>query len=368
MRLVYLSPVPWASFAQRPQKFVRWFHEKTSGDVLWLDPYPSRFPGLEDFKKIGVSDKTETDEPGNWLTVLKPKALPIEPIPGSGLINKSFYWSQLLSTIERFATDQKVLLVIGKPTTLALQVMKLLKGHPSVYDAMDDFPMFYAGFSKAAMKRRELEIGRSVKTILASSTKLHQKWGEYNENVRFVPNGLDVTLLPPAKSISESGRPKILGYLGTVGAWFDWRWIIRLAESRPDDNIHIIGPIFTPSDEMLPPNLKLFPPCSHKDAMQTMLSFDVGIIPFLKNELTSSVDPIKYYEYRAMGLPVISTGFGEMAYRGNEDGVYLCENIEQIASVVTEALRYTPTKELTDKFKIANSWEARFNSCAIIHT
>lgn len=366
MRLVYLSPVPWASFAQRPQKFVRWYHEKTGGEVMWLDPYPSRFPCLEDFKKIGVSDKTETDEPEHWLTVLKPRALPIEPIPGSGLINKSLYWLRLLNTVEQFAQDQKVLLVIGKPTTLALQVMKRLSGHPSVYDAMDDFPTFYSGFSKAAMTQRELQIGRNADTVLASSTKLRQKWDEHNENVRFVPNGLDIALLPPAKSIFKSDQPKTLGYLGTVGAWFDWHWMIHLAESRPEDNVHIVGPVFNACDVKLPPNLKLFPPCSHKDALQTMLSFDVAVIPFIKNELTSSVDPIKYYEYRALGLPIISTSFGEMAYRGHQEGVYLCDSVTQVASVVTEALRYRTTKEFTDKFKAANSWEARFNSCAVI--
>ena len=366
MRLVYLSPVPWASFAQRPQKFVRWYHEKTFGEVMWLDPYPSRFPCLEDFKKIGVSDKTETDELEHWLTVIKPRALPIEPIPGSGLINKSLYWSPLLAKVERFAQDQKVLLVIGKPTTLALQVMKRLSGHPSVYDAMDDFPTFYSGFSKAAMTQRELKIGRNADTVFASSTKLRQKWDKHNENVRFVPNGLDIALLPPAKSRFKSNQPKTLGYLGTVGAWFDWHWMISLAESRPEDNVHIVGPVFTPFDGKLPPNLKLFPPCSHKDALQTMLSFDVAVIPFIKNELTSSVDPIKYYEYRALGLPIISTSFGEMAYRGSQEGVYLCDSVTQIASAVTEALGYTTTKNFTDTFKEANSWEARFNSCAVI--
>ena len=366
MRLVYLSPVPWASFAQRPQKFVRWFHQKTAGEVLWLDPYPSRFPCLNDFKKIGVSDKTESDDLEPWLSVLKPRALPIEPLPASGLINGRLYWSELLKTVEAFAQDQEILLVIGKPTALALQVLKLLKGHPSVYDAMDDFPTFFSGISKAAMTRRERQIGSNTTVVLASSTKLRKKWESHNPNVKFVPNGLDVELLPPAKTRFHSNQTKTFGYLGTVGAWFDWQWMIHLAESCPNDNVHIVGPVFNPCNVKLPSNLKLFPPCSHKDALLTMLSFDVAVIPFLKNELTSSVDPIKYYEYRALGLPIISTGFGEMAYRGEQEGVYLCDNAEGMITAVVKALDYTASIGFTDSFKVENSWECRFDASGVI--
>ena len=141
MRLVYLSPVPWSSFAQRPQKFARWFHATTGGEVLWLDPYPSRFPSLADFKKIGVSDQTEKDDLDQWLTVLKPRALPIEPLPASGLINGALCWADLLKTVQSFSQQGSTLLVIGKPTVLALKVLNQLKDHPSVYDAMAFFEM-----------------------------------------------------------------------------------------------------------------------------------------------------------------------------------------------------------------------------------
>ncbi|MGY2258323.1 glycosyl transferase [Pseudomonas sp. SDO55104_S430] len=366
MRLVYLSPVPWASFAQRPQKFVRWFHEKTSGEVLWLEPYPSRFPCLADFSKIGVSDKTETDPHEPWLTVLKPKALPIEPFPASGLINGRLYWSELLDTVTQFAKCQETLLVIGKPTVLALQVLKRLEKCDAVYDAMDDFPTFFSGLSRSAMARRELAIGRKVKTILASSTRLRQKWEQHSANVRLVPNGLDTALLPSTRLQISSNAPKIFGYLGTVGAWFDWQWVIRFAQSRPDDLIHIVGPIFKPYTSKLPTNIKVFPPCSHKDALVRMLSFDVAIIPFVKNELTASVDPIKYYEYKALGLPVISTRFGEMFYRGHEEGIFLCDTQIEVREAIGNALKYQMTLARAEEFKAASSWRTRFDASDLI--
>ena len=52
MRLVYLSPVPLASFAQRPHHFVRWFHERFDATVTWIEPYPARLPRATDLRRL----------------------------------------------------------------------------------------------------------------------------------------------------------------------------------------------------------------------------------------------------------------------------------------------------------------------------
>lgn len=365
-RLVYLSPVAWDSFAQRPQKFALWFHEKTCGEVLWVEPYPSRFPCMADFKKIGVNDKTESVRPEGWLKILTPKALPLEPLPFSGIVNRGLYWSNTIEQIKIFSEQEETLLVIGKPTVLALQTLKELKNCKTVYDAMDDFPTFFKGLSKSAMARRELAIGRSVDLVLASSTKLREKWNRHNANVTFVPNGLDFALMPSTINQITNKTPKVFGYLGTIGEWFDWKWVINLAKFCPEDTVHIIGPVFNRPQSKLPANIKISPPCSHEQAMARMLSFDIAIIPFKKNELTASVDPIKYYEYSALGLPIISTRFGEMNYRNNAEGVYLCDDDREMQKAISDALSYRTTLELCQVFRASNNWAARFNAIGLI--
>ncbi|WP_256346703.1 hypothetical protein [Pseudomonas gingeri] len=94
MRLIYLSPMPWHSFSQRSHELVRCFHEKTDEPVLWIEPYPTRFPALGDLRQLRLASAGATHprptypETPSWLTVLQPRALPIEPIPGSGWINR----------------------------------------------------------------------------------------------------------------------------------------------------------------------------------------------------------------------------------------------------------------------------------------
>ncbi len=142
-RLIYLSPVPWASFAQRPQKFVEWFHARTGSDVIWVDPYPTRLPRLSDLRRPRPAKALAGNARPHWLRVLKPLALPIEPLPGSGWIN--VFWRPTLCALERFALGHDTLVVAGKPSVFALAVLKRLKHARSLYDAMDEFPAFYTG-------------------------------------------------------------------------------------------------------------------------------------------------------------------------------------------------------------------------------
>ena len=90
------------------------------------------------------------------------------------------------------------------------------------------------------------------------------------------------------------------------------------------------------------------------------------MIPFLSNKLTLSVDPIKYYEYRALGLPVISTDFGEMSFRLGEDGVFLSKNLVDLDQTIEEALMFQSSSHATLQFQADNNWQARFASAQLI--
>lgn len=367
MQLIYLSPVPWASFAQRPHKFVEWFHGRTGGSVFWVDPYPTRFPLFSDFQRPPGKAKAARDEvfiPA-WLNIIKPVALPIEPLPYSGGVN-IFLWWRLLQKLMTIAAGSETLLVIGKPSILALIVMDRLNGCRSIYDVMDDFPSFYSGLSRFAMQHREKTLVRQVSMILTSSTILKHFWSTFRNDVELVHNGLDPDILPPLRLCNHDNERKILGYVGTIAAWFDWEWVIVLAKARSQDVVRLIGPVFSTIPAELPQNIEMLPPCDHQAALLAMQEFDVGLIPFKKTTLTESVDPIKYYEYRALGLPVLSTDFGEMALRKSTDGTYLSCSVEDVGELASLALQYLPNLEVICKFRELNSWKNRFDNAGII--
>ncbi len=365
MRLVYLSPVPWETFDQRPHKFVEWFHGRTGSLVLWVDPYPTRFPNWGDLQRSRTSaEPVEGSSTPSWLTVLKPRGMPIEPLPGSGWIN-GWLWQRHLRQIADFASHSETWLVIGKPSAFALEVLEVLPHCPSLYDAMDDFPAFYAGLSGFALRRREHQIIQRVDIFWASSSTLKKRWDQFHNDVRLVPNGLDLLTVLNTDPVAKSSDKKVFGYVGTIASWFDWSWVCALAKIRPNDEIRLIGPVFEQSINKLPDNVTLLPACDHATALKEMTQFHVGLIPFKNNALTASVDPIKYYEYRALGLPVISSDFGEMSLRSEERGVFITQSENDLLTMAEIATQFKSDVRDVRTFAEQNTWENRFDAARL---
>jgi hypothetical protein len=74
------------------------------------------------------------------------------------------------------------------------------------------------------------------------------------------------------------------------------------------------------------------------------------------------VDPIKFYEYRALSLPVISTAFGEMKLRGSEPGTFSVRPGDPLAKTVAQALALLPQDQEREIFINRNSWQVRFDA------
>lgn len=366
MKLIYLSPVRWESFSQRPHELVTYFHARTGGKVLWMDPYPTRLPSLGDAFFNGQKMRQESGSRPDWLEIVKPRALPIEPLPFSGAVN-SILWAEMLSSIDDFA-DDSTLLGIGKPSILACRLLSQRRFNWTFYDAMDDFPAFYRGLSRLSMARRVKAAVNGVSTILTSSSILRERLGREVKDVRLVLNACAAQRLPeiPLARARDSYERIVIGYVGTIARWFDWELLSRLARANAQARFRLIGPVHVRIPKTLPENVSIEPMLPHEDALRVMLQFDIGLIPFKLTSLTSSVDPIKYYEYRALGLPVISSAFGEMACRGVDDGVYLIGNGSDMKEVVRQALTYETSPDAIDKFRKDNSWEARFDQARLV--
>jgi hypothetical protein len=368
MQLVYLSPVPWASFAQRPHKFVEWFRGKSGGQVLWVDPYPTRLPSWRDLDRRRDALSSAGQVPPDGLIVVRPRALPIEPLLGSGAVNR-ILWAEIFQTVNDFLSAGPTILGIGKPSELALQLLSAGGFERSFYDAMDDFPAFYGGMSRVAMAMRESRVVDCVSKVLVSSTELLSRWGS-GRNISLARNACDIQMLPSFDALSTPKRQEVIGYVGTIGQWFDWALLFAIARAKPNMPVRLIGPVYCPPPAPLPPNVALLPPCSHEAAIAAMKAFSVGLIPFKQTRLTKSVDPIKYYEYRAMGMPVISSSFGEMRFHQNDSGVFLLDqtaNLGKVCSVIDAALAYQAAMNEIQDFRRHNSWEARFAAADLLH-
>lgn len=365
MRLIYLSPVAWNSFPQRPHRFVQWWHEHCGGSVLWLDPYPTRLPTFADLHRLGGAPDHIAQPTPAWLKVVSVPALPIEPLPGGALLNR-WRWQHTVREALAFAGNDACTLGIGKPSALAAQLLQAGGWKHSFYDAMDDFPAFFSGLSRRAAQRREADLTARVDWVVASSSSLQSRWSAGPAPVHLVPNGLDSSSLPAPVARAAHEGAHVWGYVGTVSGWFDWQWIAELAALRPQDEVRIIGPVYAPAPMPLPANVRVHPALDHAQALRAMQAFDVGLIPFKVSTLTESVDPIKYYEYRALGLPVLATPFGEMRRHAGAPGCYLAATPAAAPSALQAALGWTRDIGQAAEFARQQDWSVRFGPLATL--
>lgn len=366
MNLVYFSPVPWNSFSQRPHYFVRWYQSRFGVDVCWIDPYPSRFPKLADFDRLAYKFKDWQGVCPDWLHVIRPRLLPIEPLKKLAWINRTLWRMQIwLSHSAKLSKckNQSVRIVIGKPSDIALVTATDYAPDSCLYDMMDDIGEFHTGKAKERLRDVESVLIDLADTVWTSSNALLIKTSALHKNVVWVPNGFENFTSSAVGNDHQSLVP-IAGYVGTIGDWFDWQWLGTLAAALPDYRIEIIGPVYTAIPDALPPNVVMLEAMPHSQALARMRNFRLALIPFKVNNLTQCVDPIKYYEYKAMGLPILSTDFGDMKHHKKSPGVFICDNESTIRTAVALAKAYVAEPLDTDAFVKKNGWYQRFDAAS----
>lgn len=388
-RLVYLSPVALNSPSQRPHHFVEWAHARLGCEIVWVEPYPVRLPRLGDLRRLKPKTRIQgTDlapcwRNASWLNVLSAPSLPLEPLPGGAAL---IGWMQhsVRQRLSALLKDSDTWLVAGRPSGMALALCEAQQGQRVLYDVMDDMAQFSQGASRRWMEHAHHSLLKQAELVWGSSGRIvHALQGRTRRPAILVRNG---TMLPPAArsagttgvgSASHAQAALVLGYVGMLASWFDWQILCQIATALPQAQIHVYGPLESTVPSSLPPNVQLRGVVAHSRIFELMRSWHAGLIPFRHTPLTASVDPVKYYEYRACGLPVLSTMFGEMPHHAaNDTGVWPLETLEALKPGELEArlrhwheaqaVQHAQGLPLSPASLQHATWPARFEAGAIL--
>ena len=359
MILIYASPNFWSSYAQRAHHCVNCLTGTGKIKTIWIEPYPTRLPHWSDLKRSGNIHNQGTTI-NKHIKRLQPRALPIEPVPGGSLLNQVLFWEKQINYLKSLVPDNiPICLGVGKPSRFALLLLDRFNPSFSFYDAMDDFPNFYSGLSRYSMAKTERQIAQRVDKVFYSSHFLENKFKFKGNSITLIPNACT----PPESTFHPSNKyqhGRIAGYIGTMGDWFDWDLVIEVANDPQIAKVELVGPVFTPPANDLPGNITISPPCPQKDVYKILDGFDFGFIPFMVNDLTNCVDPIKYYEYRSVGLPIISSYFGEMRlHKHNDTGIFTASR-GNVSDAIRQASEHHDGIEAINEFRTKNSWHNRF--------
>lgn len=155
-------------------------------------------------------------------------------------------------------------------------------------------------------------------------------------------------------------EPRII-YVGVISEWFDLELLAKAAISLPNCSFVIIGPVEVSIEALNNiPNIYFLGVKPHSALPAYLQNSQVGIIPFLRNKLIESVNPIKLYEYMAAALPVVSTTWKEIESLGSP--AFVAKNndefINSIKTIVTKP--NCVDRQMLVNFAKSNTWEKRF--------
>ncbi len=91
---------------------------------------------------------------------------------------------------------------------------------------------------------------------------------------------------------------------------------------------------------------------------------DLCLIPYRVSAFTAGVSPLKFYEYMAMGKPVVATALGDLLrFR---DFLYVAEGAEEFCHKIKLALEEDDPRRRSQRVSFAreNSWQKRLETIA----
>jgi glycosyltransferase involved in cell wall biosynthesis len=185
--------------------------------------------------------------------------------------------------------------------------------------------------------------------------------------IAMIRNGVDVerfqkrarTLSRP-KDLPARGRP-LIGFVGALYAWIDWPLIANVARLLPDHDFVFIGPYDGRSaiDRVSGlDNVRFLGARPYENVPAYVQAFDACWVPFDQSAVSRAANPVKIYEYLALGKPVVSTPVADsQSFEGYvRVGRTPAEISDHVRAALAEAGGDTARRV---EFARANSWEAR---------
>ena len=239
-----------------------------------------------------------------------------------------------------------------------------------VYDCIDEVGV-YAGRSsvdRALLNEKLLVNFADFIFVTAQSLEKHIRTLDTQKPVRRIPNGVDYQWFveraeksPVPQDLATKKRP-IVGYVGTLYEWIDFDLVQRVAAKLPEVSFVFVGPVDR-SDRIRVlsslPNMTWLGKKSYTDIPAYVQAFDVCTIPFREGGIAESTNPIKLFEYFALGKPVVTTAMNEVKPFTVNKLSYMGRGVDEYVKAIREALADHSGEKSSARKEVArlHSWK-----------
>lgn len=244
--------------------------------------------------------------------------------PGRILLHQPTKWlprrvdprvdDRLARSVERAAARaglRRPVLWVNDPSGAASVVRT---GWPALYDVTDDWLAADRGpaeHDRLVADERTL-LDRCAEVTVCSPDLVRRKGAE--RDVTLVTNGVDLDRYRAAHDRpADLPAGRVALYVGTVHPdRFDVPLLLATARAlRGRARVAVVGPVVDVAradrEALAREDVVLLGPRPWTTVPGYLRHADVLLVPHLVNDFTESLDPLKLYEYRAVGRPVVTT-------------------------------------------------------------
>lgn len=319
-------------------------------------------------RMLGIEKRLQqitTDSDTKVYNLVIPPGIPVYFLKNEKLFNfffkfNTFIYRQAVKKAMKKLNFQDPILLTAYNPFYGLAMDGKLHEKVHIYYCYDGVE---SGFFGKRIFEFEDTFSRKVKGIITSSDYLNAGKLKLNANSFVVKNGVDFPSFQKfAKRFVYVRKRKKVGYIGTLDPRFDIDTVEFAVQELSDFDFEFTGDMRNEAMKARLskyPNVRFFNPVKPKDVPELLAKYDVGIIPYIVNEVNKNIYPLKINEYLAVGVPVIMNAFADLP------------DFKNIVSVVTDKFDFveklkmetsTDSEEKIKKridFAAQNSWEAR---------
>ncbi|MBD2088670.1 UDP-galactopyranose mutase [Microcoleus sp. FACHB-1515] len=326
--LICFSHLRWNFVYQRPQHLLSRFAQQQR--VFFIE---------EPIAQAGIEEHLEICNPTDNVWIVIPH-LPTE----LGEIDSTFAQQRLLEQLlKEYSIDRYICWYY---TPMALAFSYHLEPLAIVYDCMDELSAFKG--ASPTLKAREAEIFRRADVVFTGGQSLYEAKRKQHENIYAFPSSVEVAHFAQARLITEEPADQAniphprLGFFGVIDERMDIQLLADIANTRPDWQFVMIGPVVKIDPATLPQheNIHYLGGKTYQDLPNYLAGWDVAMLPFARNESTQFISPTKTPEYLAAGKPVVSTSIRDVVRPyGQQKMVRIADSAIEFVAAAEAAMR-----------------------------
>jgi glycosyltransferase involved in cell wall biosynthesis len=265
--------------------------------------------------------------------------------------------------LERKRNRPVVALVV---TPYWYEIINRLQFSMLIYDCIDDVKVFCKEKHIAYFTELQRKLVEKSDLTIISARKLRDDILSVDKTIQieYIANGVDADFFIEQGRLAQipeemKNIPKpIIGFIGSLFHWVNIDLIAKTAQTYPNYSFVLVGPVHEITIPKLP-NIYHLGAKPYAQIPAYVKAFDVCLIPFIADPLSDKVDPIKVYEYLALGKPVVAINLPELEKM--RDLIYLAKDNNEFIAMSGSAVieNNSGLKDKRIQYAKENSWDAR---------